>query len=452
MTMNDRLKFLSLAVLVSLAHVPAFSQSLQLAPSAGLPGKTALQQPVDFVVALVNSEPITNTEVQREAQRVLQQLAQQRRPLPEKQDLVAEMLENLINKKVQLQLARESGIRVEDAAVEQAELSIAAQNQFDLTELRKRVQGDGMSVSQFHAQLREQILLQRLREREVAGRVRVSDQDIDLYLQEQQNSPDLTKLQLNLAQIVVSVPEAGTAEQIQALQVRATQILKRARAGEDLAALVREFADVIDRSSAGLLGLRTADRYPALFVAATRTLAVGEFADLVRSPAGFHILKVVQKNNPALPGTDATQSHARHILLRPSTQLSAADARAKLDGLKKSVQAGKADFAQLAKEFSQDGSAAQGGDLGWASPGMFVPEFESVMNSLAPGEISEPLLSRFGVHLIQLIERRQIKVSVTEQREAVRAMLHEGKLEEAYRTWEQTQRGRAFVEMREPPQ
>ncbi len=452
MTMNLRLKLLSAAVLAALAQLPVFAQSLQLAPSAGLPGKTAEQTPADFVVALVNSEPITNTEVQREAQRVLQQLAQQRRPLPEKQALVVEVLESLINRKIQLQLARDSGIRVEDAAVEQAELSIAAQNQFDLTELRKRVQGDGMSVSQFHAQLRDQILLQRLREHEVAARVRVSEQDIDLYLQEQQNAPDLTRLQLNLAQIVVAVPEASTPEQLQALQARATQILQRARAGEDLAALVREFSEVIDRSSAGLLGLRTADRYPALFVQATRSLNEGEFADLVRSPAGFHILKVMQKINPALPGTAVTQSHARHILLRPSAQLSVADARSRLVGFKSSIQSGKADFAQLAKEHSQDGSSAQGGDLGWASPGMFVPEFESVLNSLAPGEISEPLQSRFGMHLIQLLQRRQTKVSAAEQREAIRAMLHESKFDEAYRSWELAQRGRAFVEMREAPQ
>jgi peptidyl-prolyl cis-trans isomerase SurA len=445
------LKFLTVAVLLAFADFSAVAQNLQLSTGVALPGKAVTQQSADFVVALVNSEPITNTEVQREAQRVLQQLAQQRRPLPDTRTLVAEMLESLINKKLQLQLARDSGIRVEDAAVEQAELSIAAQNQFDLAELRKRVQGDGMSVSQFHNQLREQILLQRLREREVAGRVRVSEQEIDQYMQAQQSSPDLSKLQLHLAQIVVPVPESPSPEQLATLQATAQKILLRVRAGEDAAVLLREFAGVIDRASAGSLGLRTADRYPALFVEATRALAAGDVAELVRSPAGFHVLKVLQTINPALPSTVTIQSHARHILLRTSAQLSAVDARAKLEGFKKRVQTGQAEFAQLAKEHSQDGSAAQGGDLGWASPGMFVPEFESVMNSLAAGELSEPLLSRFGVHLIQLLERRQVKVSLTEQREAVRAIVQENKLEEAYRNWEQTQRGRAFVEMREAP-
>jgi peptidyl-prolyl cis-trans isomerase SurA len=258
-------------------------------------------------------------------------------------------------------------------------------------------------------------------------------------------------MQLNLAQVLVAVPEAATPEQVEALRKRAERALERARAGEDFAGLVREFSDATDPTNGGQLGLREASRYPALFVDATRQLGVGDVAALVRSPAGFHVLKVVEKASAGLPVAAVTQSRARHILLVPSARLSESDARQKLADFKKQVVAGKADFAVLARENSQDGSAAQGGDLGWASPGMFVPEFEGAMNRLAPGEVSDPLVSRFGVHLIQLLERRKATLSPTEQREAVRAMLREKKLDEAFKIWAQDLRGRTYVELREPP-
>jgi peptidyl-prolyl cis-trans isomerase SurA len=405
----------------------------------------------DFIVAIVNTEPITNTEVQREVRRVLQQMAAQNRPRPDIQRLAADVLESLISQKIQLQMARESGIRVEDSAVDQAAQNIAAQNQIDVATLYRRIEADGMTVGQFRAQLRDQLLVQRLRERDVTPRVRVSELDVDTYLQEQQSAQDLGKQEINLAHILIAVPENAPAEQVQSLQLRANKAMERARAGEDFALLVRELSDPAAQANGGQLGLRTADRLPALFVEATQRLAQGEVSNVVRSPAGFHVLKVIAKGNAGMPAMAVTQSRARHILIVPSAQISEAQARARLLDFKKRVQAGQADFAALAREFSQDGSAAQGGDLGWANPGMFVPEFEAALNRLAPGEVSEPLLSRFGMHLIQLLERRQVSLSQAEQREAVRAMLREKKLEEALRTWTQEQRGRAYVELRQPP-
>jgi len=235
------------------------------------------------------------------------------------------------------------------------------------------------------------------------------------------------------------------------LKARAERALVRARKGEDFAALVREFSDATDLAAGGQLGLRTASRYPELFVTATQQLAVGDVAELVRSPAGFHVLKVIEKINPNLPTMAVTQSHARHILLIPSASLSEAAARQKLGEFKKQVVNGQANFAALAREYSQDGSAANGGDLGWSSPGMFVPEFEATMNRLTPGEVSDPLLSRFGLHLIQLLERRKASLTPEQQREAVRAQLRERKYEQAYRTWAQDVRARAYVELRSPP-
>jgi len=449
--MTVRNNFLSVAILAAVLGLPAQAQGLRLPPGAGTAAVSSVPTSADFIVAVINSEPITNTEIQREVQRILQQMAAQQRPLPDRQRLSNEVLEHLINQRIQLQLAREIGIRVEESAIDQSEQTIAAQNQLDLATLRRRVEADGLSASQFRAQLRDQIMLQRLRERELTPRVRVSELDIDAYLQEQQSAQDVSQMNINLAHILIAVPENATADQVQSLQAQARKAQERARAGEDFALLVRELSAPSAQSDGGQLGLRSADRYPTLFVEATRDLAQGAVSQVVRSPAGFHVLKVVEKASAGLPAMAVTQSHARHILLLPSAQQSEAQARARLLELKEQLQSGRADFAALAREFSQDGSAAQGGDLGWANPGMFVPEFEDVMNRLAPGEVSEPLLSRFGMHLIQLLERRQVSLSQAEQREAVRALLREKKFDEALRTWMQEQRGRAYVELRETP-
>jgi peptidyl-prolyl cis-trans isomerase SurA len=406
----------------------------------------------DYIVAVVNSEPITNHEVRRELRRVQQQFAQQGRPAPAVSELTAQVLERLISDKAQLQLARDVGINVDDVAVDQAELSVAEQNQLDLAGLHARLAADGSSASQFRSQLREQLTLTRLREREVEARVRVSDTDIEQYLSEQLAGTDLSKQLLNVAQILIAVADDASPAQVSALQVRAEAALARARAGEDFAALAKELSNSADRANGGLLGLRSADRYPPLFVQATQGLAVGGLSGVIRSGAGFHVLKLMERQAAGLPPMTVTQTRARHILLRPTAQLSETAAKEQLAALKRRIESGQADFAATARTLSQDGSAAQGGDLGWASPGQFVPEFENVMNQLRPGQISEPVVSRFGVHLMQLMERRQVKLSEREQREAIRNVLREKKMDEAYLNWAQDVRARAYVEMREPPQ
>jgi peptidyl-prolyl cis-trans isomerase SurA len=452
--MTYRRNTLSLAMLAFMALSQAQAQGLRL-PNVPAPSPVATKLSTaqsDFIVAVVNSEPITNVEVQRETQREYQQLVQQDRAPTDAQVLAPEVLEGLINRKVQLQLARETGLRVEESAIDQAEQSIAAQNQLDVAELHRRVQQGGQSVSEFRSQLSDQILLQRLRERDVDSHVRVSEQDIDQFLHDQQTVMTSGDVEINLAQILVAVPESASPQQVEALKLRAQRALDRARKGEDFAALVKEFSDASDLANGGQLGLRSSNRYPELFVQATRALGVGDVADLVRSAAGFHVLKVIEKVRPDLPTMAVTQSHVRHILLVPGANLSEAEAVRKLADFKKQVMSNRADFAALAREYSKDGSAAQGGDLGWASPGMFVPEFEAAMNRLAPGELSDPLVSRFGVHLIQLLERRKVTLTPEQQREAVRNVLREKKSQEAYRTWAQDVRARAYVEMREPPQ
>jgi peptidyl-prolyl cis-trans isomerase SurA len=417
----------------------------------GMPVNAQKVSQADFIVAVVNSEPITNSEVRASVARLEQQLKAQKQPLPPAVELRLGVLDRMINERAQLQAAAEAGIRIDDLAVDQAEENIARQSEMSVEEFRRRISKDGGNPKEFRVQLREQLILTRFREREVEARVRVSEQDIDKYVaDEQAKIVDPLTQEINIAQILIAVPESAGKAQVDALSAKAVAVLERARGSEDFAVPVQEYS-AADKSNGGQLGLRRGDRYPPLFLDATLNVPVGRVAEIVRSPAGFHILKVVERRGASNLTKTVVQSHARHILLRTSPQLSQSAALAQLADYRARIIAGKADFAALAREFSQDGSAAQGGDLGWASAGMFVPEFEDAMNRLRDGEIAPPMVSRFGVHLIQLLERRRTELNQREVRDSVRAILRESKLDEAYVSWAKDIRERAFVEMREPP-
>lgn len=456
--MNSRFLALALACAGFAAGValPAAGQGLRATPQISVgaaPRADAGPQPADYIVAVVNSEPITNNEVRRRMVRYEQQLAAQGAPLPPRAQLAREVLDRLITEKAQLQVARESGIKVDDATVDQAEQTVARQNNIAVNELHRRLSAEGLSPAQFREDLRNQILLQRVRDRELQSRAKVTEVDVDEYLRDQQNAADPAAMEMNLAHILVAVPENATPEQVAQAKAKADKLLERARAGEDFTKLAREASDAAGAAqNGGVLGLRPADRLPPLFVQAASNLPQGGVSDVLRSQAGFHIVKVLEKREASKAGMSVTQTHARHILLRPSAQMTEAQARQKLADFKRRILAGQADFATLAKENSQDASARNGGDLGWASPGMFVPEFEEALDSMQPGQISDPITTRFGVHLIQLLERRQAKLSPQEQREVARNALREKKLDEAYARWTQDVRGRAYVELREPPQ
>lgn len=408
-------------------------------------------QPADYIVAVVNSEPITESEVRSEVARVRQEYAQQPQALPPPGELRKLVLERLIGERAQLQVARETGIRVDEASIDQAEQSVARQNQIDVPELRRRLAKDGIALSRFRGQLRDQFMLTRLREREVDNRLRISDQEVDRWLaDEQSKANDPQAIEVNLAQILISVSEKASAEVRAARLAVAQKVLEQLRTGADFERLATEVS-AADTSNGGQLGLRRGDRYPPLFLEATQRLPIGAVSDIVRSDAGFHILKVIERKAPTVQARAAVQTRARHILLRPNAQLSAPDATARLTDFKKRVEAGKARFEDLARDHSQDGSASQGGDLGWAAPGLFVPEFEEVMNRLAEGKISEPFASRFGLHILQVVERKRVELTPAEVREQVRGQLRESRYEEAYSSWARDVRGRAFIEMREPP-
>ncbi|MDI9232960.1 peptidylprolyl isomerase [Limnohabitans lacus] len=419
--------------------------------STGAAAQSSIPRPADFIVAVVNSEPITNQDVQALKLR----LSRDRRAAPDATpaELNRKALEQLINEKAQLQQARDAGIKIEDEAIDSAEMNVASNNQVTRDELRKNLSKEGLTVKTFRDQLRDQLMLSRVREREVEGRVRVSDQEVEQYLQEQiQAQGGQAAIDLNLAMILIAVPESSTEAQIKALQEQAEDVARRARSGENFAELAKKFSQAMDKgANGGEMGLRPSERYPDLFLNATRNVRVGATSAVVRSGAGFHILKVLDRRQGQAT-LMVTQTRARHILVRPTAQAPQAQVVARLNELRQSIVSGKADFAAVARQISQDGSAAQGGDLGWANPGMFVPEFEQVMNRLRPGQVAEPLVSRFGVHLIEVMERRNAPLSDQDQRAVARSALREKKTEEAYNIWVDDVRSRAYVEMREPPQ
>jgi peptidyl-prolyl cis-trans isomerase SurA len=403
----------------------------------------------DFIVAVVDAQPITNHEVNVRASLLAQQLRQQKKEAPAHADLLRTSLERLITEKALLQHAKEAGVNVEDEAVNQAEQRLAAQSQLSVDALQAKVRAEGSSAAALRQGLKDQLTLQRLTERNVPGRIKISDIEINQALVDRQNASVGTNPDIDLGHILVAVPEKATETDIAALQAKAQTALANAKRGDDFGRVAKEFSDGAERDKGGLMGLRAASRYPTLFVDATKNLNVGDVT-LVRSGAGFHVLKLVTKRASSV--VTVTQTHPRHILLRPGGQLSQTTARAQLAEYKRQIEAGKADFAKLAREHSQDASGPEGGDLGWVSPGMFVPEFEEVMNKLQPGQMADPLVSRFGVHLIQVLERREAPISERELRDMARNNLREKKFDETYQLWAQEVRGHAYVEYRDAPQ
>ena len=405
----------------------------------------------DRIVVVVNSEPITQHDIRSRVQRLVQQSARSGSNLPPQAELTRQVTEAIILERAQIQLATEQGIKIETNALDEAEQNIARQNQMDVPKLHRQLEAEGSTVAEFRNNIRQQMLIQRLREREVDARVRVTEAEIDRFLAQKQDNPG-ADLQLQIAHVLVAVPENADAQRVSALLARAQEVADKARAGADFAALAKEWSDAPDRTKGGDLGLRAADRYPVLFVDATRATKAGGIAGPVRSPAGFHVLKVLSKKVTGLPDGSVTQTRARHILLRPTAKLSEDAAVEQLTQVRARLLSGQADFAAVARDISQDGSAAQGGELGWAAPGMFVPEFEETMNRLAPNEVSAPLVSRFGVHLIQVLERKEVALSPQAQREQLKQLVREQKMEEAYSRWVEDVRANAYVEFRDTPQ
>ncbi len=411
---------------------------------------SATPNTADYIVAVVNQELVTNAELQARLARVRDDAARTKTPLPAPVELRTQVLEALIDERVQVTNARETGPKIDEAELDRAVVNVAVQNQMSMPQLRARLQQQGIAFGTFRNNVKDQMLMERVREREVGSRIRISNDEVEALV-EQRRAAAGNAARLNIAQILVTVPDDASPDQVAQRRARAETALARVKAGEAFETVAREISEDGNKEQGGVIGLRPADRLPDVFVEVVRSLMPGALAPtLLRSGAGFHVLKLLERQEGG--ALSVQQTHARHILLRVSQQLPAEAAGRRLAEFKRQIVAGAKSFEQLARENSEDGSAAGGGDLGWASPGTFVPEFEETMNALPVNGISEPLASRFGVHLIQVLERRQVALDLKQQRDQARNVLREQKFEGAYLDWVRDLRGRAYVELREPPQ
>jgi peptidyl-prolyl cis-trans isomerase SurA len=402
---------------------------------------------VDRIVAVVNSDAITLFELRSRTEQAIAQLRGRNVTPPPREDFERQVLERMIYEKVQLQHAEETQMRIDDRMLEAALGRIAESNNMNATQLRSAVERDGIPWPRFREDIRKEIILSRLRDREVESRVVVTEGEIDNYLANPERKADQRE-EFNVSHILLRVPEGASPETLMRLKARADAAMEQLAKGEDFARVAASYSDAPDALSGGSLGWRPLDRLPQLFADMLPNLKPGQVSEVMRSPAGFHIMKLVDKRGGA-GASDArvSQTRARHILIKTSEVVNDAEARRRLTGIKERLDNG-GDFEELARSNSQDLSAAKGGDLGWLYPGDTVPEFEKVMNALEPGKVSEPVQSPFGWHLIQVVERRVEDVSTERQRAAARVALRERKAEEVYQDWVRQLRDRAYVEIR----
>ncbi|MGE5791667.1 MAG: peptidylprolyl isomerase [Bacteroidota bacterium] len=414
------------------------------------PGPSSAQrgpQLVDRIVAVVNKEVITQRDLAERVRLVETQLKRQGTQLPPPDVLERQVLERMISDRVQVQYARDTGVRADDVQVDRTVQMIAEQNRLSLPEFRATLEKQGVSFQRFRDDIRNEILISRLREREVDSKIQVAESEIDNFLQEMQGTTS-GQAQFNIAHILVRVPENASPEQIEARSRRAADALAKARSGADFGQLAVSYSDAPDALQGGNMGWRDQDRLPELFGEALGKLKPGEVTEILRSPAGFHLLKLNDRRGAGGGAFVVEQTHVRHILARVGDLVSEAEARRKITLLRTRIAQG-GNFAEIARLNSDDtASATRGGDLGWIVPGDLVPEFERAAAALKPGELSEPVRTAFGFHLIEVIARRTADLSVDRKRLEARKVLRERRSDESYEEWLRQLRDRAYVEYR----
>jgi peptidyl-prolyl cis-trans isomerase SurA len=400
---------------------------------------------IDSIVAVVNEDVITRSELDDRVREVVHQLKKQDTPLPPPDVLEKQILERMITDMLEQQYAAENGVRVDDTQLNLAITRIAQQNNFpSLAEFRAKLEKDGVDYKKFREEIRSEIISTRLREREVESKIVISDSEVDNYLANKARLGSAGE-EFHLAHILVVVPEQASADKIQAARERAEQAWSKLNSGADFAQVAAGVSDAKDALQGGDLGWHTSDSIPPLFMNELQNMKPGQISAVLRSPNGFHILKLVEKRSSNAPVV-ITQTHARHILIKTSEIMPEAEAKKRILEIKQRIDAG-ADFAEQARLYSQDGSAQQGGDLDWLSPGQTVPEFEAEMNKLKPGQMGI-VQTQFGWHLIQVLERRNTDVSEQQKRQQARIAIGTFKSDEMFQDWLRQLRDRAFIEYR----
>ena len=436
---------LLIAMAASAADQPAPAVRPAASPSAGAAQPRLLER----IVAVVNKDVITLGQLNERIDVVSRQLRQQRVQLPPADVLERQVLERMITERAQLQLAEDNGIRIDDLQVDRAIDRIADQNRLSLAEFRAALDRDGIVYDRLRADLRKEIALTRLREREVDGRVQVTESEIDNFLDEEKarTAANAQNVEYRVSHVLVRVPEGVSSEQLEQLRDKASQAMRRARSGVEFSEVAVASSDAADALQGGAMGWRQGDRLPELFVAALVRMKPGETSDVLRSPAGFHVLHLDETRGVDVRTEDVDQIRARHILIRTNEIVSDSESRRRIQQLRDRIVEG-ADFAEIARLNSDDGSAPRGGELGWLYPGDTVPEFERAMGALQVGALSEAVRSPFGWHLIQVLERRRGDLSSERKRGEARRVVHDRKAEEAFDIWLRELRDRTYLEYR----
>lgn len=425
-----------------IAGLLAIHSTLALAADAKQPADIVK---IDRIVAVVDQVVITENELADRIKIVTAQLEKQGTQLPPQNVLEKQILERLINDRLQINYANQTGIRVDDAQLDKTIERIAEQNKLQVDEFKQALAAEGISFRKFREDIRNEIMLARLREREVDNRINVTEAEVDNFLTTQSSRNDAQD-EFEVSHILVRAPEEGAPEELQKLKAKAEQALKQLQGGADFAQVSAAFSDAPNALEGGALGWKTSTQLPALFIDALKPLQKGQLSPILRSPNGFHILKLTDRRGGSSPLV-VEQTHARHILIKLNEVVSESEGKSRMDNLHERLVNG-GNFAEMARQYSEDGSAANGGDLGWVNPGDTVPQFEKVMNALQPGEISQPTRSPFGWHIIQVIERRKQDMTKEAARLKARQEIRARKSEEAYQDWVRELRDRAYVELR----
>ena len=423
---------------------PVLALILATAPCAALAQQARPAILLDRIVAVVNNDVITRGDLEERYRFTNLQLNRQGTPLPPRAALEKQILDRLITDQVQLQLAKETGLRVDDTELDRAINRIAQDNKSTLPQMRATLDRDGVPFARFREDIRNEIILARLRQREVDSKIVISDGEIDSFIGTQDRAG--RGEEYNLSHILVRVPENASPEQIQDRRRRAEQAQQQIASGTDFRQVAATYSDAPDALQGGAMGWREAARLPTLFLETVKILKPGQVSPLLRSANGFHLLQLNERRGSTAP-VIVRQTHARHILIKTNELVPQAEARRRLVSLKERLD-NKADFAELARLHSEDTSASRGGDLGWLSPGDTVPEFEQAMNVLEPVQISDPVQTPFGWHLIQVLARRDEDMSKERQRLTARTALHARKSDESYQEWLRQLRDRAYIEYR----
>jgi peptidyl-prolyl cis-trans isomerase SurA len=430
-----------ISALLSIAIILIYSGSLRAEPSAK--GQDEIKK-MDRIVAVVDQTVITEKELADRIRSVTAQLEKQGTELPPPAILEKQILERMITDKLQLQYAAQTGLKVDDNQLDKTIERIAAQNKMDIPAFKKALLEDGIQFRKFREDIRNEITLARLREREVDNRINITESEIDSFLINQ--SATGASEEFEIAHILIRASEDAAPDDLKKLKAKADQALADLQAGKDFAKISATYSDAPNALEGGSLGWKSGSQIPSLFLEALKPLKSGELTPILRSPNGFHILKLTNRKGGTSPLVVA-QTHVRHILIKMNEAVSEKDARSRIEAIKERLDHGE-NFVDLAKQYSDDGSGKSGGDLGWVNPGDTVPEFEKTMNALAPGEISVVIKTQFGFHVLQVMERRSQDMSKEAARIKARQEIRARKSDEAYQDWVRELRDRAFVELR----